>query len=272
MLRVVAASHRSNNFISGLYPACIVDTDKRAEAFEKTYHLITSCVDDIEFSRFANGFFASRYFEPSIHFYYRIVNLWIQRENVNLLFSNWGISPIPMPMALRILWISDPTTHELWKQAIRDVLSLSVDLHAILRYGDGRVIILLCHILDRAEQPFEPMSLGHKWLEILSESGLDIVKYLEVESEIYCNSFQTLPMMARLYDTGDRDQYLIISKEPPIISWEWYIDPAGRAFDVLHKFRDLGIGPQDMAECLRAGTFEGKTEGANTKFFTSLLY
>jgi hypothetical protein len=84
-------------------------------------------------------------------------------------------------------------------------------------------------------------------LEILSESGIDVVEYLGVESEIHFNSSQTLPMMFGRYRIENRDRYLIISKKPPSVSWEWYIHPTGRASDVLQEFRYFGIKYQEAS-------------------------
>ncbi|KAE9364535.1 hypothetical protein N431DRAFT_431390 [Stipitochalara longipes BDJ] len=48
-------------------------------------------------------------------------------------------------------------------------------------------------------------------------------------------------MMEPQHWTDNRDRYLMISKEPPSVSWEWYIDPTGTAFDVLQEFKDLEL-------------------------------
>ena len=160
---------------------------------------------------------------------------------MNVLFSRWKISPIPM--ALRMLWVSNPTDRELWKQAIQHVLSLGLDLHTTYHYRDENIVTLLDDVLNIADQPSESHWLGQKWLEILSESGIDVVEYLGVESEIHFNS---LPMMVKQRHYGGRDRQLIISKKPPTVSWEWYIDPAGQALDVLQEFKNFGIGSQHM--------------------------
>ena len=154
---------------------------------------------------------------------------------MNVLFSEWRISPIPW--ALRTLRVSNPTDQKLWKQAIQNVLSLGLNLHTTFHYIGGNNVTLLDDILNIAEEPFESHWLGQKWLEILSESGIDVVEYLGVESEIHSNS---LPMMEKQYVYGGRDRQLVISKKPPTVSWEWYIDPAGSAFDVLQEFMYFG--------------------------------
>jgi hypothetical protein len=140
-------------------------------------------------------------------------------------------------MALRTLRVSNPADQKLWKQAIQNVLSLGLDLHTTYDYKDGNIVTLLDDVLDIAEHPFESHWLGQKWLEILSESGIDVVEYLGVESEIHSNSPH---MMRKQYHYGGRDRQLIISKKPPTASWEWYIDPAGSAFDVLQEFMYFG--------------------------------
>jgi hypothetical protein len=149
-------------------------------------------------------------------------------------------------MALRTLRVSNPADQKLWKQAIQNVLSLGLDLHTTYHYLGDNIVTLLDDVLNIAEQPFESHWLCQKWLEILSESGIDVVEYLGVESEIHFNSSQTLPTMLRRSFVSGRERYLIISKKPPTVSWEWYIDPAGRAFDVLQEFKNFGIGPQQI--------------------------
>ncbi|KAH8768731.1 hypothetical protein F5882DRAFT_509214 [Hyaloscypha sp. PMI_1271] len=215
-----------------------IHTEEHADAFEKTCYLLASHVDDIDPSFFARGFFCSLRFCPSLPLYYKIVDQWIGKENVNVLFSRWRISPIPM--ALRTLRVSNPADQKLWKQAIQNFLSLGLDLHTTCHYEDGNIVTLLDDVLNIAEQPFESHWLGQKWLEILSESGIDVVEYLGVESEIHFDSSQTLPMMLRRCFVSGRERYLIISKKPPTVSWEWYIDPAGSAFDVLQEFMYFG--------------------------------
>jgi hypothetical protein len=218
-----------------------IHTEEHADAFEKTCHLIALHVDDIDPSFFARGFFYSLGFDPSIHLYYKMVDQWIGKKNVNVLFSGWKISPIPV--ALRMLRVSNPADQKLWKQAIQHVLSLALDLHTTYHFRDGNIVTLLDDVLNIADQPFESHWLGQKWLEILAGSGIDVVEYLRVECEIHFNS---LPMMVKQYHYGGRDRQLVISKKPPTVSWEWYIDPAGRALDVLQEFKNFGIGSQHM--------------------------
>jgi hypothetical protein len=143
-----------------------------------------------------------------------------------------------------MLWEANPAESEIWKQAIQYVLGLDLDLHTTYHYSDN-VVTLLDDVVNIADQPFESHRLGQKWLEILSEFGIDVVEYLGVESEIHFNSSQTSPMMLGRHSVSNRERYLIISKRPPTISWEWYIDPAGRAFDVLQEFKYFGIRYHD---------------------------
>jgi hypothetical protein len=37
-----------------------------------------------------------------------------------------------------------------------------------------------------------------------------------------------------------RLRYLVFSEHIPRVSWDWYIDPKGPAFQVLYEFRNLG--------------------------------
>jgi hypothetical protein len=169
-----------------------------------------------------------------------MVNLFINKDNVNLLFS-------PISMAMRMLWNSEPTAQESWKEAIRYIISLGLDLHKNWRYSLGSpTLTVLDTILNVVDQPFESHWLGRKWLEILLESGIDVDEYLRVEFEMRRELSQTLFLMPPRYNTGYRNRFLIMSKEPPSVSWDWYIDPTGMAFDVLQEFRDFGTGSQKI--------------------------
>jgi hypothetical protein len=45
-----------------------------------------------------------------------------------------------------------------------------------------------------------------------------------------------------------RERYLVISEDPPKVSWEWFIDPEGSAFDVLEEFKNFGPGLHDLQD------------------------
>ncbi|KAN0099533.1 hypothetical protein V8E51_013308 [Hyaloscypha variabilis] len=219
----------------------VVTTQDEADALEITYDLIKQHDDELDPCSFAAAFCSSDSFEPSIHLYRKMVNLFINKDNVNLLFS-------PISMAMRMLWNSEPTAQESWKEAIRYIISLGLDLHKNWRYSLGSpTLTVLDTILNVVDQPFESHWLGRKWLEILLESGIDVDEYLRVEFEMRRELSQTLFLMPPRYNTGYRNRFLIMSKEPPSVNWDWYIDPTGMAFDVLQEFKDFGTGSQDMA-------------------------
>ncbi len=46
-------------------------------------------------------------------------------------------------------------------------------------------------------------------------------------------------MIRESAESDFRRRYLIISLEKPSISWDWFIDPEGQAYDVLEEFKNL---------------------------------
>jgi hypothetical protein len=122
-----------------------------------------------------------------------------------------------------------------------------LDIHQNRNDRRGRpAYTALDTVLNVVDQPFESHWLGRKWLEILLESGIDVDEYLRVEFEMRREQSATCCRLTPYYRAGYRDRFLIMSKEPPSVSWDWYIDPTGMAFDVLQEFKDLGTGPQNI--------------------------
>ena len=86
---------------------------------------------------------------------------------------------------------------------------------------------------------FESRSVGQAWLDVLTEFGIDVVKYLRTEYQLHFDSSTALPMIYE-YSENSRRRYLIISLETPSVSWDWFIDPEGQAYDVLEEFKNFG--------------------------------
>jgi hypothetical protein len=151
----------------------LVTTQAQTDALEMTYDLIKQHDDELDPWVFGDAFFGSYSFEPSIHLYRKMVNLFINKDNVNLLFS-------PISMAMRMLWKLEPTAQEPWKEAIRYIISLGLDIHQNRNDRRGRpAYTALDTVLNVVDQPFESHWLGRKWLEILLESGIDVVSISE---------------------------------------------------------------------------------------------
>jgi hypothetical protein len=126
-----------------------------------------------------------------------------------------------------------------WKELIRQLLNLGPDLHTS-RILEGGTI--LDEIMDVADSPFESYGLGGEWLAILESSSIDIGKYLRTERDYHYDETSplTTPHMKANMADGYRYRYMVFSENTPRISWDWYIDPEGHAFEVLHEFRNMG--------------------------------
>jgi hypothetical protein len=139
--------------------------------------------------------------------------------------------------ARRFLW-SPPNLRYQWKPIIRHLISLEADLHQGSDKDKG--ITILDDLMGWVDSPFESRSVGQAWLDVLTDSGIDVVKHLQTEYQLHFDPSTSLPMMHKRPEYDFRRQYLIISLETPSISWDWFIDPEGQAHDVLEEFKNLG--------------------------------
>ena len=139
--------------------------------------------------------------------------------------------------AKRFVW-SSPNLRYRWKPIIRHLISLEADLHqGFFRYKKTTILDDLMNALDG---PFESRSVGQAWLDVLMESGIDVVKYLRTEYQLHFDPSTALPMIHEISKFDYRRRYLIISLETPSVSWDWFIDPEGQAYDVLEEFKNFG--------------------------------
>jgi hypothetical protein len=109
--------------------------------------------------------------------------------------------------------------------------------------------------MNSVDHPFESISIGREWMNILQESGVSVLEYLRIEHRLHYDPVESLPMMQRHPNTDYRLRYLVIFEEPPSISWDWFIDPAGKAFDVLETFKNFGPASHDMKAFLNNSDF-----------------
>jgi hypothetical protein len=96
--------------------------------------------------------------------------------------------------------------------------------------------------MNEADTPLESKSLGLAWLDILTELRLDVVEYLRTEYCFHFDPSKSLPMLDADWRTDDRARRLVVSEEMPAISWDWFIDANGKAFEVLEEFKNFGPG------------------------------
>jgi hypothetical protein len=145
-------------------------------------------------------------------------------------------------MAMRMFYKSEPEFRDAWRESIHRLLALGTDLHLSYEGGGGTV---LGQILDLVECPFESRELGENWLSILEDFGLDVKEYLKTE-RLYQNEWKSIPILLPhlsfddVQECNNPRRFIIFSNDYPRISWDWYIDPEGHAFEVLQEFSNLG--------------------------------
>jgi len=217
-----------------------VFSDSGLQDFKRTYQLFTSRIDDLNPEFFVGGPFYNFFrYEVSFYSFNATVDELVSTANINKFRCS------PAALAIRRLWESYPTdsNHESWRQLTLRLLSLSLgaDGHNSSNY---RRDTLLEEILNMVERPFESISIGRLFLDILSDLKVDVVEYLQVECERHFDSLNSLPMLHRSQQTSNRERYLIVSEAPSSVSWKWFIDPDGSAFEVLNEFKNFGTGEQ----------------------------
>lgn len=194
------------------------------------YTLFASRLDDIAAAvAFETLFYSSKY-TPTVELFNDLIYSCVSKDNINV------YSPSPIVMAMRMLWTSDPTLSNGWKKAIQHLIALGADL----RKGSRRSGMLLEDIMNFADGSWKSSRLGDEWLDTLKRAGVDVAEYLKVERFLHSNDRIPYPAMEPHPKFDYRMRHLIFSDEGPGISWDWYIDPEGSAYDVLEEFKNFG--------------------------------
>jgi hypothetical protein len=183
-------------------------------------------------------FFTNLFYDPKLEITLTAFNSLMNEVIALVTIDAFSISPINT--ALRMLRKSDPEFRDGWKQLIHRLLDLGPGLHESYLFEGGT---LLDQIMDIAESPFESREVGEEWLTILESYGLDIEDYLRTERLYQYDGSTPLPTEHMWpYNIVDDEpkRYMIFSEYSPRISWDWYVDPEGHAFEALHEFRNLG--------------------------------
>ena len=173
----------------------------------------------------------SRNIELTVESFNTMVHEWISEENINRFWCS------PIEIAMRMLWEAKFTLAGDWKEAIQHLVALGADLHKCYHAG-----ILLDNIMDIVDHPFDSLDLGDQWVDTLRRSGVDVVKYLQTERTRYSLDSRSLHMFRPYLSLYEAERYLMISEETQRISWDWYVDPSGKAFEVLEEFKNFGPG------------------------------
>jgi hypothetical protein len=195
----------------------------------ETFRLFTSRSDDIDYAVLCPGLFSSPVLKPTIQRFHDMVHECVSKENINKFLSS------PIEMAMRMLWQSESTLADDWKLAIQQLIALGADLHKCSFHR----CTLLDNIMYIVDHPFDSLYLGDQWLDILFRSGVDVVEYLRTELVNHPIDSRSLRMIRPPWTFVKQKRCLIISEEVPRISCDWYVDPAGKAFEVLEEFKDF---------------------------------
>ena len=195
---------------------------------KNTYTLFALRLDDIDKTAFCSDLFSSLSFEPTVKIFNDIVQEWVSKENIN----KYEVSPILM--AIRMLWKSEPTLSDHWKEAIQRLIALGQDLQKS-SFDGGTLLDEIMGIVDR---PFDSLYLGDAWLDILRRCNVDVAEYLRNERTHHSIESRPSPLLS--HRRFDHERYLVILEEILRVSWDWFIDPEGKAFDVLEEFKNFG--------------------------------
>jgi hypothetical protein len=95
-----------------------------------------------------------------------------------------------------------------------------------------------------AVHPFDGQTVGTRFLEMLDASNVDLAEYLAFERQHHLDELLTpnilfLTPSLKLSDQRAIELY-ICEEQPFLLSWDWWVDPRGTAFIVLHEFRHFG--------------------------------
>jgi hypothetical protein len=184
---------------------------------------------------FSTGLFGFASVRIPVDLFTRIVHEWFTEENINDC-----VYP-PLAIAVKRFGESLPFQCPRWKSIILHLIRLGSNLQRGYKKG---TTILDDH-MNEADTPFESKSLGLAWLDILAELRLDVVGYLRNEYCFHFDPSKSLPMLEGYLSTDFRARCLIVSEETPAISWDWFIDANGKAFEVLEEFKNFGPGAVD---------------------------
>jgi hypothetical protein len=200
------------------------------------YLLFTSRCEYFEKEEFFSELFGFFNLDVAPKIFNRIVNELASKVTIN------SFQTSPICTAMRMFYKSEPEFRDAWRESIHRLLALGADLHCSYEWGGGTV---LDQILDLVECPFESRELGENWLSILEDFGLDVREYLKLE-RLHQREWKSIPILLphlsieAVQERNNPRRFIIFSDDYPRISWDWYIDPEGHAFEVLQEFSNLG--------------------------------
>jgi hypothetical protein len=197
--------------------------------------LFTSRCDHFDEATFFGSLFSYPKLEVKLETFNIMVNDLISEATIDFFETT------PTYTAMRMLYKSAPELRQEWKKLIRRLLAVEPDLH-----DSWWGCTMLDNILESAECPFDSQEMCEEWLMILEDVGIDIAEYLRTEL-VYQYQYGSVPILLQPWgllrsETKDCLRYRchIFSETKPRVSWDWYINPQGHAFEVLREFGNLG--------------------------------
>jgi hypothetical protein len=210
--------------------------------------VFTAANDDRDLANFCKGYFCVLE-NLSVEDFRSQVERWVTEENVNL------FDPSPLDVVTRrICNLSiDPIEFHKWKDIAFYLIAKKAEFHelnSMLNFGHYKTCLLEVVLISVAH-PFDAQTIGTRLLEMLDASNVDLAEYLTFERQhhpegLFVPFIGMFIYFTPLFKTPDpRTIELYIYEEQPfLISWDWWADPLGTAFIVLHEFRHFG-----QAEC-----------------------
>jgi len=214
----------------------LVDLSCGTSYLTDLYLLFTSRCEYFEKEEFFSELFFFFDLDVTPKRFNRIVNELASKVTID------SFQTSPICAAMRLFYKSEPEFRDAWRESIHRLLALGADLHCSDEWGGGTV---LDQILDLVKCPFESRELGENLLSILEDFGLDVREYLKLE-RLHQREWKSIPILLPHFSFDDVQEFniprrfIIFSSDYPRISWDWYIDPEGHAFEVLQEFRNLG--------------------------------
>ncbi|KAE8449372.1 hypothetical protein EG329_008273 [Mollisiaceae sp. DMI_Dod_QoI] len=195
------------------------------------YTLIFSTSEEADFAYFCRGLFfpSTRYSEYTSEVFNELVVKWVNEHNVNKFYTS-----IISEAMTRFRDEGYCDYHE-WTEIIRHLIHLGANIG---KHTNEAIHSLLDEVMNFAETPFESAYIGDIWLDILSYSKVDVAQYLREEGLGPPNRCRLLTL--KIWG-ADRKRVIVVGEgERPTITWDWFIDPEGEAFEVAQEFRYFG--------------------------------
>ncbi|KAE9365956.1 hypothetical protein N431DRAFT_385949 [Stipitochalara longipes BDJ] len=199
---------------------------------ERTYEIISCRSHGLDSTYYQNYLFSAIHHPVPVDFLTRIVLDWVTKENVN------DYHHPPLAIAAKKFGNSAFSLRHLWKPIIHHLIRLGANLQR----GRWSRYTIIEHIMNDADSAYGSKCLGLAWLDLLMEVRINVVEYLRTVYNFHFDVSTSLPMLQNSYYSDFRARYLIISEEPPSISWDWFIEAGGNAFEVLEEFKNFGPG------------------------------